>query len=280
MSSSTASEPVRDGICLLAPSDQTQVDVFAGQWIYELPVEGVTSGVGKGFTNPHPVVWMAQQAFGSLEGMSCLELGPFEGEVSYGLHHSGAEVTSIEARRLNFLKCLVVKNLLDLSRVRYMIGDFIKYLEEPGPEYDLCIATGVLYHMPDPLRLIELLSKRCKRILIGTVYIAPQIFDVASIPDSSALPTVQWTFPEPDGELHEYKGLTVRHYRMVYPFDPTIHWTYGAGGPEMHSNMLTDVDILRAVEHFGFRLVGHVRNDPGADRGPNLYFCAERVDAT
>ena len=279
MTTLDGSEPVRDGICLLTPSAQTQVDVFGGQWAFELPLEGVITGVGKGFANPHPVVHMAEQIFGSLEGMSCLELGPFEGEISYALHHSGAQVTSIEVRRLNFLKCLVVKNVLDLSRVTFGIGDFMKHLEEPGPQYDICIASGVLYHMREPVRLIELLSKRCKRILIGTNYIAPQIFDLANIPDSSGLSPVGCTFPDPEGELFEHGGLTVRQYRMVYPFDPDIHAIYGAGGPEMFSNMLTDVDILRAVEHFGFRVVGEVKNDPNADRGPNLYFCAERVDA-
>lgn len=267
-----------DGICREAPSPQTEIDIFSGHWLYELPVENTVSGVAKDFFSQHPTVWMAEQAFGPITDMTCLELGPFEGEVSYSLHNAGAKVTSIEARRRNFLKCLVVKNLLDMSRVRYMLGDFIRYLEQPGPRFDLCMATGVLYHMPEPLRLIELLAERCDRIVIGTAYVAPQIFDLESIPDSSGLPKVAWNFPDKTGELFEYKGLTVRQYRQVYAFDPEIHWTHGAGGHEMHSQMLGVEDIMKAVDHFGFRTVGRIIDNPDGDRSPTVYFCAERKE--
>jgi hypothetical protein len=266
-----------DGICREAPSAQTELDLFEGQWLYNLPVEGAVSGTAGGYVTLHPTVWMAEQAFGPLAGMSCVELGPFEGEISWSLHNSGAEVVSIEARRRNFLKCLIAKNLLGMDRVRFMLGDFIKHLEQPGPDYDFCMATGVLYHMPEPLRLIELMAARCKRILIGTAYVAPQIFDNDAIPDTSGLPKVAWNFPDKDGELFTYKGLTVRQYRQVYTFDPELHWNQGAGGHEMHANMLNAEDILAAAGHFGFRTVGEIKNMPDGDRAPSIYFCAERA---
>jgi hypothetical protein len=265
-----------DGFCREIPSAQTELDVFKGQWLYNLPVAGAVSGTAVGYVDLHPTVWMAEQAFGPLRGMSCLELGPFEGEISWSLHCAGADVVSVEARRRNFMKCLVAKNLLGMNQVRFMLGDFVRHLEEPGPEYDFCMATGVLYHMPEPLRLIELLATRCRRVLIGTAYVAPQIFNLDTIPDSSGLPKVAWTFPDKEGELFEYKGLTVRQYRQVYPFDAEVHWNQGAGGPALHANMLGAADILSAAEHFGLRIVGEVMDRPDGDRAPSIYFCAER----
>lgn len=265
------------GFCRDAPSAQTALDIFKDLWLHQVPIEGTVSGAAAGYLDLDPTVWLAEQTFGSLRGLRCLELGPFEGEISWSLHCAGADVVSIEARRRNFLKCLIVKNLLGMSNVRFMLGDFMRHLEEPGPEYDFCMARGVLYHMPDPLRLIELIAGRCRRVLIGTNYVSPRIFNVDDIPDASGLPKVAWTFPDKDGALFEYKGLTVRQYRQVYPFDPEEHWNQGAGGPALHAHMLTAADILRAVEHFGMRVVGQVLDYPDGDRGPAIYFCAERA---
>ena len=121
MTTLDGSEPVRDGICLLTPSAQTQVDVFGGQWAFELPLEGVITGVGKGFANPHPVVHMAEQIFGSLEGMSCLELGPFEGEISYA--GPGAENRARLAAELLVRRMPELDLRVDLIGVLSLFGD-------------------------------------------------------------------------------------------------------------------------------------------------------------
>ena len=40
------------------------------------------------------------------------------------------------------------------------------YLREAEePTFDLCVASGVLYHMKNPAELIALLARRCKRYL-------------------------------------------------------------------------------------------------------------------
>jgi len=259
----------------LAP--QAQLDVFLGKWLYEIPLPGATSGQAKGFEKQHPAVWLAERTFGSLTGMSCLELGPFEGVVTHSLDRAGCDpILAVEVRELNYLKCLVAKNLLDWKRARFVLADFMGFLAELTPVFDICFACGVLYHMPEPLRFIELVAPRARRFVFSTVYVSDLIFTPERIKESSGLPQVEWNITSREGEPVSYKGLDVRYYRNEYPFDPTVHATLGAGGHAMYSNMLTRDDILKAVEHFGMRIAGEVLDYPEGDRGPQLWFCAER----
>jgi SAM-dependent methyltransferase len=77
-----------------------------------------------------------------------LELGPLEGGHSFMFERLGArEVIAIEANPRAYLKCLIIKELLDLRRVRFLCGDFLEYLRADGTDFDLVFASGVLYHM-------------------------------------------------------------------------------------------------------------------------------------
>lgn len=265
-----------EGMVLEAPSPQGPVDIFAGDWAYELPIAGVTSGKGRGFLDKHHSVWECEQVFGRLTGMTCLELGPNEGEVSFHLHHAGcAEVLSIEARVLSFLKCLVVKNFLRLDSVQFALGDFVKYMEETDRCFDLCVAAGVLYHMQDPVRVIDLMARRSKRIAIATHYFHEKLIQYDASADRSGLPRATWNFPEPDGLIHTRGKLAVRYHRYVYPDRQEQHETYGHGGTAMFAHLMTKEDICRTVEHFRCKILA-VTDSLDCERGPFLTLVAER----
>ena len=91
---------------------------------------------------------MAVDVLGSIEGFRILELGP-RGQHSYQLERLGAaSVLAIEASPDLFLKCLITKEILDL-KARFLLGDFVQYLESTADEFDLIFVSGVLYHMTD-----------------------------------------------------------------------------------------------------------------------------------
>jgi len=113
---------------------------------------------------------------GGLNGMSVLELGPYEGYYSIALEAKGIkENLSIEANAANFLKCLVVKNHYDLIKTRYMLGDLNCYLKESTKKYDFVLASGILYHLFDPYEALENIISKTDRIGICTTYYHPEI---------------------------------------------------------------------------------------------------------
>ena len=78
-----------------------------------------------------------------------IELGPLKDGHSYYMekHTSARSITAIEANRLCWEKCLVAKEITDLKRTRFLLGNFIEYLKTTIRQSDLCLALGVLYHI-------------------------------------------------------------------------------------------------------------------------------------
>src|SRR5947209_4554424 len=136
------------------PSHQNSIDIFRGAWASAMPKE---SGLDSGAADPHfedtRTSWAAS-VLGSLQGKTILELGPFEAYNSYQLEQMGAQVLAIEGNLINFLKCLIMKNALSISAT-FLFGDFIQFMERSGKRFDICWASGVLYHAKDPIRLLK-----------------------------------------------------------------------------------------------------------------------------
>lgn len=147
------------------PSAQNAVDALQG-WNMALPPGvGVTAGPGAFYADPQ-ILWALDQ-FGSLEGRHVLELGPLEASHTYMIEQrQPASILAIEANRLSFLRCLVVKELLDLRIARFELGNFEPWLETVERRFDLIVASGVLYHMANPIRLLELLSLRANSVYL------------------------------------------------------------------------------------------------------------------
>jgi SAM-dependent methyltransferase len=145
-----------------APSHQNAIDIFKGHWASNLDAicAGSQAGDALHFT-PEPV--MSHAAFrlgrnGRFDGMTVLELGPLEGGNTYRLEQLGARVLSIEANAEAYLKCLIVKEIAHMKS-RFMFGNFIRYLETTSDRFDMVFAAGVLYHMEDPISVIESIGR-------------------------------------------------------------------------------------------------------------------------
>jgi 2-polyprenyl-3-methyl-5-hydroxy-6-metoxy-1,4-benzoquinol methylase len=157
------------------PSPQQTLDVFAGKWASRFPGElgALRAGSNLLFEDPK-IQWAAEklQELGvTLSGSTVLELGPLEGGHTYSLSKAGAaSVTAIEAHQEAYLKCLISKELLGMERVNFLLGDAVAFLRQIGHSYDIGIASGILYHMADPVELIELLCLRCRAVYVWTVH--------------------------------------------------------------------------------------------------------------
>jgi SAM-dependent methyltransferase len=152
-----------------APSSQNAVDIFRGEWASKLPLNGVDAGKSELFDDPRLGHFLEIEP---IEGQQVLELGPLEGGHSSMLQRAGARsVLSVESNSRAYLKCLIVKELLGLDKVRFVLGDAYRFLETDQSMFDLAVAYGILYHLRDPQRLFELLAPRVRsggRLLLWT----------------------------------------------------------------------------------------------------------------
>jgi hypothetical protein len=208
---------------------------------------------------------LAIEALGGVQGARVLELGPLEGGHSFMLEAAGATVVGVEANKDAFLKCLVVKELLPLRRCSFLCGDAIEYLEETTERFDVCVASGILYHMVDPVRLIELVSRHADRLFVSTHYYAAE--RIAANDHLRARLDNTPTQAEHGGYPHQL-------YRYRYGNTSRVRGFYG--GTQTFSNWLTRDGLFGALEHFGWGEVKLV-DDGDYLYGPAVSFVAARA---
>ncbi len=152
---------ILDEYVLTEPSNQNVLDIFDGEWSSLLPAHVglvMQPGIAR-LSEDVRVIW-AEQALGNFSNCKILELEPLEGGHSYMFQSRNADkVISIEANKRTFLKCLCIKNILNLDRVAFKLGDFMSFLRNDNSKYDIVFASGVLYHLEEPVELIKLISK-------------------------------------------------------------------------------------------------------------------------
>lgn len=224
------------------PSAQTAFDVFANEWWAHLPapLEDVKAGAMPLFHDPR-IDWGAR-ALGGVEGARVLELGPLEGAHSWMLEQRGAaSVIAIEANRRAWLKCLVMKETLGMTRTRFLVGDFVEYLRTPPePRFDVIVGSGVLYHMRDPVTLLARLARACDRLLLWTHY-----YDAEAI---ARRPLTQARFGTPVEQTVEgFRHTLHPHWYQVSRFRRSF-----CGSGEETTRWMERQAILDALRAFGY----------------------------
>ena len=256
-----------DAFCRALPSAQTAVDIFAGQWSSRLPppFEALTGGTALLFEDDR-ITW-GDARFGGVKGMRVLELGPLEGGHTFMLDRLGAsEVTAIEANQQAYLRCLVAKELLGIPSASFLCGDFMAYLRdavERGARWDLCLASGVLYHQQDPVTLLELATQVSDRLFVWTHYYDTDVIDRRQ--------EIAAKF----ATASENSTSGFRHTLYRYEYGEALDWQGFCGGLASWTTWMNKSDIVGALEHFGFEVVGTL-DDPDHPNGPAFCFAARR----
>ena len=258
-----APEPsILDSYVTTAPSPQHAVDIFAGEWSSTLPVDDVESGPIPLFADDR-VAW-AIERFGGVSGRSVLELGPLEGGHTYSLLAAGARVTAIEAQTRAYLKCLIAKELLDMRGARFRLGDFMAYLRGNPEHVDICFASGVLYHMREPVETLALMAEVADRLFLWT-----HVYD-ADVIHASELLTPRFTHHEPAS----CRGFDHTLHRFDYA--DSLQGKGFCGGSAAYSNWLSRDDLFAALDHVGWRVDDTGFDTPDHPHGPALALTATR----
>lgn len=250
-----------------APAATNMIDLFAGEWSSAMPADSglaTTPGTAALFDD-NRIRW-ASDVLGGFAGRRVLELGPLEAGHSYMMQQLGAaSITAIEANSRAFLKCLCVKEIFGLDRVKFLLGDFVEYLRHSDERYDTVVASGVLYHMTDPVELINLIAKAADNLFIWTHY-----YDAAVI---KAAPHLSKKFAKPRTETRD--GFTYEIAEQQY--EKALNWAGFCGGSAPTSHWLTRESLLACVRSVGFDDIAVSFDQPDHPNGPALALCAKRT---
>jgi hypothetical protein len=246
-----------------APSAQETVELIDG-WVSIFPPEvGVsTNGYARLFDDPR-ATW-AIDRLGGVKDADILELGPLEGGHTYMLDRAGAKsIIAIEGTKRCFLKCLITKELCAVKSANFLLGDFVSWLEQDRRRFDLIWATGVLYHMTEPLKLLRSIAERTDRLHIWTHF----------YPDNFT-PTEPFPAPIIGVRDVEFEGRKIRHFDRTYEgAQSTVAY---CGGMFSGSSWLRRGDILDALETFGLSKIEIDFENYDNSNGPSFALVARR----
>lgn len=257
---------VLDAYVLKEPDSQNIIDIFNGEWSSRLPESlGLCALPGKAKLFEDPRVFWAEENLGSYENCNILELGPLEGGHSYMFQKKNAnKVIAIEANTRAFLKCLCIKEVLRLDRVEFKLGDFLAYLQKGSMRYDIIFACGVLYHMEDPVRLIDLISKASDKVFIWTHYYDKEVISKRKDIAHKFGPLASMIY---QGSCYDYS---------VQSYKDSLDWSGFCGGPKETSKWLTRESIMDALRRFGFDDIKIGFDHPDHPNGPAFAISASK----
>lgn len=258
---------ILDQYVIAAPSAQNALDIMAGSWVSKLPepLTDLQSGTIPLFEDAR-VAW-ADEQLGKFKGRTVLELGSLEGAHTYQMDRLGAvAILAIESNTSAYLRSLIVKELLDIKRARFACGDFVAYMRNNQKTFDVCFASGVLYHMRNPAELIALIARTTDRVFIWAHY-----YDYAII---SRRPDFRSRFPDIPPQPSEHQGFKHTLYRQQYQSE--IDWPGFSGGNAPYSQWMTRDDILACLRYFGFDDLRISFDDPDHFGGPSFAIAAIR----
>jgi len=246
------------------PSGENAVAIFDGEWSSHLPPPyDRCTGAADLFEDAR-ITWLSN-LIGGFDGLRVLELGPLEAGHSAMMERAGAaSVVAIESNVRAYLKCLIVKELLGLSRCSFQLGDFVAYLRDFSDRFDLCVASGVLYHLDDPIGAIELMGRVSDRLFLWTHYYDAVVLD--------AIPGYAGKFHT--GERTDHDGFEYTRYRQEY--GDALNWQGFCGGPGASSCWLGREDILGMLRHLGFERIEVGFDHLNHTNGPAFALLAQR----
>ena len=245
----------KSSIVLDAPSKQLMVDTIVG-WSSAFPASTGLFAGGIPLFEDSRVAW-ALSVIGGAKGKSALELGPLEGGHSYMLSRAGAShVTAIEANRDCWLKCLITKEVMNLSNVEFLLGNFMPWLNNSTQYFDIIFAAGILYHLTQPVDLLHMIGEKANAVHIWTHY----------IPDEELNINGGWSESIYRRELRFVRGRNIRHYLKAY--GEVVKTAAYCGGVYGHATWLQREDILVELRSAGFTKIEIAFEDLEHPHGP------------
>ena len=238
------------------PDDDNAIKIFGDQWISLLPNHEKNTGKAHLFEDDR-LSWFL--SLNPVKNKTILELGPLEGGHTYMLEkNGGAIVEAIEGSKNSFFKCLIVKNLYNLKS-KFYLGDFVNYVKTCKNKYDVIFASGVLYHMHDPLDFLENISKLSDTIFLWTHYCTKE--------DTG--------FAQKHPIVSQYHGKEITMYQCNY--GESVNRPNFPGGIRPVAYWMDRQSILDVLSILGFNELTIGCETPVTEAGPAFCVLAKRT---
>ena len=213
-----------------------------GPWVYQFEIAGETYGGGISAAGDERVERFFRYA---PNPETILELGALEGAHSFifAKRPGVKRVVALEGRETNLRKARLVQALLDIPNVEFAEANLeVAELDRFGT-FDAIFCCGLLYHLPEPWRLLNQLPAIAPVLFIWTQYATEEeagdlgnglrgkihVEGGADEPLSGMSPTAKWlTLPSLRDLLavSGYKRVDVIHDDPAHPNGPAV--TIGA----------------------------------------------------
>ncbi len=219
------------------PSNENMFLSMEG-WSTQYTIDGKVMGGPVQLLTDKRMKWHID-VVGGVEGKRILELGPLEGAHTITLiNHGAKEVIAIEGLRRAWLRCLVVKEILQVQKARFLYGDFCHYVKNySGQPFDCVLAAGVLYHQTNPAELIHDLAK-----VTDTVLVWSQVANETH--PSQTLTTVNVGSKQYKGKINDYSGARATSAGYCGGVHPIAVWLF----PDDMRQAFIDAGFVNIVE--------------------------------
>lgn len=227
---------IRDSYETKKPTKQNIFDRFKGNFATRFP--GVDTGGYADLSDDERIHWC--NSLLNLKDKNILECGPLELGHSYMMHNFGCnKITAVENNWFCYLKCLAVKESLKINNVDLLFGDVIEYLKESTDRFDFVVCSGILYHLPNPIELIHLISLFTENVFIWT-----HIYDEKS--STMKIQSIDKAQIEYDGEV--YSGGRQNYQDKGNSKLESLY----CGGKFKISFWISETDLYKALKKYGF----------------------------
>jgi hypothetical protein len=256
---------ILDAYVTSGPNPQTVLDIFKDEWSSKMPDgSGLRSTPGPAALFEDGRIDWLSGVIGGFQDKKILELGPLEAGHTYMMHKGGAKsITAIEANSRSYLKCLCVKEIFGLDRAGFVYADAQVYTSECTEDFDLCVASGILYHMTQPVEFIKNIARMSKTLFIWTHYYDESLKDRANLARQ---------FEEPH-EI-EVDGQTYTVSKRNY--EEALKWAGFCGGGKPWAHWLTRDSLMQALQLSGFDIKSISFDNQNHPNGPSLALVAQR----
>jgi methyltransferase family protein len=144
-----------------------------GPWVYQFEIAGEIYGGGISAAGDERVERFFRYA---PDSQTILELGSLEGAHSFifAKRPGVKRVLALEGREANLRKARFVQDLLELRNVEFAQANLEDAKLDRFGKFDAIFCCGLLYHLPEPWRLLKQLGAIAPVLFIWTQYAAEE----------------------------------------------------------------------------------------------------------
>lgn len=215
-----------------------------GPWVTKFTVDGAPYGGDFDAMKDARVDWF----FENVENpRRIMELGSLEGGHTFNLagRPNVERVLGVEGRQDNVDKAEFVKGLLAVDKAEFVVANLEETDLAAFGEFDAVFCSGLLYHLPEPWKLLEEISRVAPSVFIWTHYASEESVNTTR---------------------RGLEGMTYKEYGLA---DPLSGMSADSFWPTLDGLQ----DLLR---EYGFTNITLIEDDPSHPHGPAITLAASK----